>query len=201
MFGHELGTLSQTVASDLQLQVTELPGVHIEEAYGYPMTRGADGVVVPVADLRAGETRKVVLRVSLAAPRAGALDLVRVALGWRRVSDGAIGTARAVASADVVDDPAAVAASVDPAAIQAIEQALSARAIEEAAAAYDRGGIPAARQILDVRARAVRAQAVYLGRDAVDALDSAAGKTLDGFARSPEQAKKAASVTVHELAR
>ena len=200
MFGHELGTLSQTIASDVQLRVTELPGVHIEEVYGYPMTRSADGVVVPVADLRAGETRKVVLRISVAA-RTGELDLIRLALGWRRVSDGAAGAAHAVAAVDVVDDPAAVAASVDPAAVQAIEPALSARAIEEAAAAYDRGGVPAAREILDRRARAVRANAAYLGRDAVDALDSAAGKTLDGFARSPEQAKKAASVTVHELAR
>jgi hypothetical protein len=133
------------------------------------------------------------------APRG--IDLADLAVGWRRVSDGATGTARAIASVDVVEDPAAVAASVDPAAMQAIEQALSARAIEEAAAAYDRGGLPAARQVLDRRSQAVRAKAPYLGRSAAEALDSAAGQALDGFARAPAQAKKAASVTAHDLAR
>jgi Ca-activated chloride channel family protein len=201
MFGHELATLSQTVATDLQLRVTERPGIRVEDAYGYPLTRTAGGVVVPVADLREGEVRKIVLRIRLSAARPGALALADLALDWRRVAGGASGTARAVASVDVVDDPDAVAASVDPAAMRSIEQALSARAIEEAAAAYDHGGLPAAQQVLDRRATAVRANAAYLGRGAVDALDAAQAKTIDGFARSPAAAKKAASVTAHELAR
>ncbi len=201
MFGHELATLSQTVAADLQLRVTERPGIRVEDAYGYPMTRTAGGVVVPVADLREGEVRKIVLRIRVSAARPGALALADLALDWRRVAGGASGTAREVASVDVVDDPDAVAASVDPAAMRAIEQALSARAIEEAAAAYDRGGLRAAQQVLDVRAQAVRENAAHLGRGAVDALDAAQARTIDGFARSPAAAKKAASVTAHELAR
>ena len=201
MFGRELGTLSQTVASDVRLVVTGQPGVRIEEAYGYPMTRSADAVVVPVADLRAGETRKVVLRVTVAAPADGELAVAQVDLGWRRVADGVQGAAHVRVAVDVVGDPAAVAASVDPAAMQAVEQALSARALEDAAAAYDRGGAPAAREILERRVQAVRANAAYLGRDTVEALESAAGAASDGFARAPEQAKKAASVTAHDLAR
>src|SRR5206468_658216 len=139
------------------------------------------------------------IRVSAAQP--GALTLADLALDWRQVADGARGAARAVASVDVVDDPAAVAASVDPAAMRAIEQALSARAIEEAATAYERGGLPAAQQVLDHRAQAVRANAAYLGRRTVDALDAAQAQTLEGFARAPAAAKKAASVTAHDLAR
>ncbi|HMG21839.1 MAG TPA: VWA domain-containing protein, partial [Kofleriaceae bacterium] len=201
MFGRELGTLSQTVASEVRLFVRELPGVHVVAAYGYPMARTADAVVVPVADLRAGETRKVVLRVSIAAQATGELDLVRAEVAWRRVGDGTASTARAIASVDVVDDPAAVATSVDPAAMQAIEKALSARALEDAAAAYDRGGISAARQVLERRSQAVRASAPHLDQRTVDELEAASGRTLDGFARAPEQAKKATSVTAHELAR
>jgi hypothetical protein len=117
------------------------------------------------------------------------------------VADGAPGAARAVAAVDIVDDPAAVAASVDPAAMRAIEQALSARAIEDAAAAYDRGGLPAARQVLDQRSQAVRANAEYLGPSAVDQLEAVRARALDGFARAPAAAKKQASVTAHELAR
>jgi Ca-activated chloride channel family protein len=201
MFGRELGTLSQTVASDVRLVVTAQPGVHVEEAYGYPMTRAADSVVVPVADLRAGESRKVVLRVTVASPARGELAIAQVDVGWRRVSDGAQGAARALATVDVVDDPAAVAASVDPAAMQAVEKALSARALDDAAAAYDRDGVSAARQILERRVQAVRANAAYLGHDTVEAIEAASGNAIDGFGRAPAQAKKAASISAHELAR
>ncbi|HEY6178185.1 MAG TPA: VWA domain-containing protein, partial [Kofleriaceae bacterium] len=47
MFGRELATLGRTVASDVQLRIVEQPGIRVEEAYGYPLTRGPDGVVVP----------------------------------------------------------------------------------------------------------------------------------------------------------
>ena len=201
MFGRELATLGRTVASDVQLRIVEQPGVRVEEAYGYPLTRSAEGVIVPVADLRAGESRKVVLRLSVAASRTGELAIARAIVSWRRVSDGMLFSANAMANVDVIDDPAAVAASVDPAALQAIEQALSARALEEAAAAYDRGGLSAAKQVLDRRQQAVRAVAPQLAPAAVRELDEASGRALDGFSRAPEQAKKAASVSAHELAR
>jgi Ca-activated chloride channel homolog len=201
MFGRELATLGRTIASDVQLRIVEQPGVRVEEAYGYPLARSADGVTVPVADLRAGESRKVVLRLSVAASRTGELAIARAIVNWRRVSDGAVLSANAMAGVDVIDDPAAVAASVDPAALQAIEQALSARALEEAAAAYDRGGLPAAKQVLDRRQQAVRAVAPQLAPAAVRELDEASGRALDGFSRAPEQAKKAASVSAHDLSR
>jgi Ca-activated chloride channel family protein len=201
MFVRELATLSETVASDVQLRILELPGVRVEEVYGYPMTRGPDGVVVPIADLRAGESRKVVLRLSVSAPRTGELAIARAVVDWRRVSDGALRTAHALARVDVVDDPAAVAGSFDLAAVQAIEQALSGRALDEAAAAYDRGGLPAARAVLEHRAHEMRAAAPHLDPATVQALGEAARETLDGLERAPEQAKKAASITAHELSR
>jgi hypothetical protein len=83
----------------------------------------------------------------------------------------------------------------------AVEQALSARALEDAAAAYDREGAQAARQILERRVQAVRANAAYLGKDTVEQLESASGRAIHGFATAPAEAKKAASVTAHDLAR
>lgn len=201
MFSRELGTLGQTVASDVRLVVAAGPGVRIEEAYGYPMTRAGDRVVVPVADLRAGETRKVVFRVTVAAAHEGPLVIAAVEVGWHRVADGVPRAAHTTAVVDVVQDPAAARASVDPATMHIVEQALSARALEQAAAAYDHGGMVEAQQILEQRSQAVRANAAYLGRGAVDALDAAQARTIDGFARAPAAAKKAASVTAHELAR
>jgi len=201
MFSRELGTLAQTVASDVRLAVTAGPGVRIEEAYGYPMTRAGDRVVVPVADLRAGETRKVVFRVTVAAAHEGPLVISEIEVGWRRVVDGVPRAAHTTAVVDVVQDPAAIAASVDPATMHIVEQALSARALEQAAAAYDHGGMAEAQQILERRSQAVRANAAYLGAETVESLEAVSRTALDGFARAPDQAKKVTSVKAYELAR
>lgn len=201
MFSRELGNLSQTVASDVRLVAIAGPGVRIEEAYGYPMSRAGGSVVVPVADLRAGETRKVVLRVTVAAAHEGPLVISQIDVGWHRVSDGAQRAAHAIAEVDVVDDPSAVAASVDPATMPIVEQALSARALEQAAAAYERGGMEEAKQVLDRRSEAVRANARYLAPAAVESLEAVSRDAIDGFAKAPAQAKKATSAKAYELAR
>lgn len=201
MFSRELGNLSQTVASEVRLVATEGPGVRIEEAYGYPMSRAGGSVIVPVADLRAGETRKVVFRVTVAAAHDGPLVISEVDVGWHRVSDGVQRAARATAEVDVVDDPSAVAESVDPTTMSIVEQALSARALEEAATAYDNGGVIEAKQVLDRRSQAVRANAAYLGAETVESLEAVSRDALEGFAKAPAQAKKATSVKAYELAR
>jgi Ca-activated chloride channel family protein len=201
MFSRELGNLSRTIASDVRLVATPARGVRIEEAYGYPMTRSGNSVVVPVADLRAGDTRKVVFRATVEAGQRGPLALSQIDVGWHRVSDGAQGRAHTTAEVDVVDDPRAVAASVDVATMAAVEKALSARALEQAASEYERNGMAGAKQILDRRVEAVRANRALLGADTVDALESVSTEALDGFAKAPAQAKKAASVKAHELAR
>jgi Ca-activated chloride channel family protein len=201
MFSRELGNLSQTVASDVRLVATAGPGVRIEEAYGYPMSRAGGSVVVPVADLRAGETRKVVFRVTVTAAHEGSLAISQIDVGWHRVSDGAQRAAHASAEVDVVDDAAAVAASVDPATMPIVEQALSARALEQAAAAYEHGGMDAAKQVLDRRSEAVRANARFLAPAAVESLEAVSRDAIDGFANTPAQAKKATSAKAYELAR
>jgi hypothetical protein len=165
------------------------------------MTRSGDSVVVPIADMRAGDTRKVVFRVTIAAGHEGPLTVSQIDVGWHRVSDGVQRAAHTAAEVDVVDDPRAVAASVDVATMAAVEKALSARALEQAASEYERNGMAAAKQILDRRVEAVRANRALLGADAVDALESVSSEALDGFAKAPAQAKKAVSVKAHELAR
>jgi Ca-activated chloride channel family protein len=201
MFVGELAMLSQTVAADVQLIATPGPGVQIEEVYGYPMTRAGDRVVVPIADLRAGESRKVVVRVAIAAAHQGSRVIADVDVGWHQVSDGAQRRSRATAVVDVVDDPAAVAASVDTPTMIAVEQALSARALEDAAAAYEQHGVEGAKQILDRRTHAVRANAARLGARAAGELEAVSSDAIDGFTKAPAQAKKAASVNAYKLAR
>jgi Ca-activated chloride channel family protein len=201
LFSRELGNLSQIVATDVVLSVHPSPGVRIEEAYGYPMTPGTNGeVLVPVPDMRAGESYKVVLRLTVPTAHAQALVVSHVAVRARGTDRAALG-GHAVAQAEVVGDPAAVAASIDRPTLRAVEQARSARALEEAAAAYDTLGLTGAQQVLERRSEALRANAPNLDRETVEALDAVAGEALEGFAKTPAKAKKAASVKAHELAR
>jgi len=123
MFAREIDGLSETVASNVQLVLTPSAGVTIAEAYGYPLTRQGTTVAVPIADLRGGETHKVVLRLEVTSPVLGPLVVTQVQVGWRRVFDGATRTARTTTSAELVDDPAKVAATVDIGTLRIAEEA------------------------------------------------------------------------------
>ena len=201
MFSRELGGLAATVASDLRLVVTETAGMRIEEAYGYPMSRVGSTVIVPVADLRAGESRKVVFRVTVSAAHTGPLVLAPIDLGWRRVGDGAQRGAHASVLTDATEDPQTVVDSVDPATLQAVEQARSARALEQAAQEYERTGYEGAKQVLDARDAELRASERYLDAKTTEDLQSATAVARDGFATDPAKAKKVTSVRSYQLAR
>jgi Ca-activated chloride channel homolog len=201
MFARELGGLSETIATEVKLVLADQPGTRIEEAYGYPMQRSGSHVIVPIADMRAGETRKIVLRVAVAPATTGDMTISRVELGWKRVEDGASRRATASAEAEVVESPEAVAASVDPATVQIVEQALSARALEEASAVYETHGADAAQQVLERRGARIRANH-YLPGPAADALELDNNTALDNIRTAPAaKAKKANSVKAYELAR
>lgn len=200
LFQRELGQLADTVATDARLVIEQPAGVRIEEAYGYPMSRDGNAVVIPVADLRAGETRKVVLRVTIAQSELGSYDVSTVRLAWRRVADGLARTAIAPVRAEVVDDSRAVADSVVPAASQAAEEALSARALEEATLVYETQGYDAAKQILDRRVDQARKN-VHVGKGSLQRIESASGAAIDSFrVAPPSKAKKVGRSAAYELA-
>ena len=209
MFQRELGGLTETIASDLHL-VVDVRGpdlsqaghgdsVEIEEAYGYPMTREGTQVIIPVADLRAGETRKVVLRVRLAAPHTGSISIATLRLGYRRVEDGAARTVAAQAVAEVVTDGNEVAASVDHDATRASMEAQSARALEEATVTYEKQGYRAAQQVLQRHMDSVRANKV-LDPASAQELERAVGDVMQDFAAAPPaKAVKATRAKAYEL--
>ena len=100
MFADELGGLTETVATEVQLVIAPSPGVQIAEAYGYPIERDPYAreprFTVPIADLRAGETRKVVLHATISRePGEHAHEpLAGVGLSWLRRSPTAGRAAR-----------------------------------------------------------------------------------------------------------
>ncbi len=197
MFSRELGGLTETVAADVRLLVDGGPGVRIEDALGYPMERQGDWVIVPIADLRAGETRKVVLRVT---STTRALAVSHVQLGWRRVSDGSSRRATAIAQAGIVESPSEVAASVDRGAMQAVEEALSSRALDRATTVYETQGYDAAKRVLDERVEQMNKN-VDMPQAARDRIESATGAAADSFRAEPAaKAMKVSRVKAYELA-
>ena len=200
MFERELGGLAETVASDVRLVVEDAAGV-IEDAYGYPMIRQGSQVVVPIADLRAGETRKVVLRATVDASRTGPLTVARFALHWRRTSDGAFDQARTQLDTRIVRDAERVRATLDRVALNIVQQARTARVLEQATTVYETQGAAAAQKLVERNLRDVKANADLDARS-VQAIEAASTGAIDNFAKAPpEKAKKAARADAYQLAR
>ena len=197
MFSRELGGLTETVASDVKLLVEGGADVRIETAIGYPMERQGNWVVIPIADLRAGETRKVVLRVTTTNT---SLASAHVQLGWRRVSDGSVRRATAEATAEITESASAVASSVDRGAMQAVEEALSSQALDRATTVYETQGYDAAKAVLDERVEQMNKN-IYLAPAARARIETATGAAADSFRAEPAtKAKKVGRVQAYELA-
>jgi plasmid stabilization system protein ParE len=138
-FDREVLGLKDTTATDVRLTVVAPPGVSIEQALGYGIAAAGDTVSIPLADLEAGERRKVVLRVTGAPPACGLV----ATLSWRRAIDGAGRGGRAVARLGGGGAPA-------------LEQALASAALARAADHHHASrGPAAARQYLEDYAAAV----------------------------------------------
>ena len=168
MFARELGRLGDTMFTAGELALRPGADVELLEAIGYPLVRDADGWRVPVADLRRGEQRKVVLRVKVRASGT-TQDIVAVTWTYRTLS-GAAQQQLAVARAMVTSDAAEVERTRDVDALQLIEQARSSAALEQASAAFAAGDGAAANQILVERRAVLQGYAGTLGKDADKAM-------------------------------
>ena len=199
MFERELAALSDTVATDARLVITDAAGV-IEDAYGYPVIREGNQVIVPIADLRDGEKRKVVLRASVDATRTGKLTVAHFALHWRRVSDGAFDQARTRLDTKIVRSAARVQATIDRAAVNIVEQARTARILEHATTVYETHGQAAAQRVIERNLRGVRGN-MHLDAPSLKAIESASTTAIDNFATAPRaKAMKATRADAYQLA-
>jgi hypothetical protein len=156
--------------------------------------------VIPLADLRAGETRKVVLRATVNAS-AGRLDVAKLALHWRNVTDGMQNSARTDVATIVTTDPAAVASTIDHLATTMIEQARTARVLEEATTIYERDGYEAAQRVLNRHINDVKNNK-NVDAPAAQAIEAASNDAIVNFSKAPpSKAKKATRASAYELAR
>ena len=199
MFAQELGGLTQTVAADLRLDVREAPGTRVVDAYGYPLLREGDSITVPVADLREGEVRKVVLRVAVTGSE-GVAQVAHLDLGWRRVADGVHRDSEAIVTTTIVTDPAEVMRTTDRKTLEEAEAAHSARVVEQAARVYETQGAAAAEAVMDQHMTELDKNGL-LGAGAKAKLQATEGQIRMDFAQKPAAAAtKSARAEAYKLA-
>ncbi|MCA9677354.1 MAG: VWA domain-containing protein [Kofleriaceae bacterium] len=209
MFERELGSLGETVVVDARLEVTPAAGVEIVEAYGYRSDRAGAATVIPVADLRAGERRKVVLRVRVTADHAGPIDLVATRLAWRPAGDAGEVVAESRVAVTVTDDVRAAAGSHVAEAERNVQEAQMARALDEATGAYERGDYREAQRIIEAQAAEAEATATAMGDDGLSRkIGAVKERAQKNFAAAPAatgagaaRAKKANRADAFDLAR
>lgn len=193
MFDDELGRLGDTVATGAELMLQPAAGVEVIEAYGYPIVPVRFGLVsVPIADLRAGETRKVVFRVRVTATAAGTIDLASARLAFTDLGSGQTRTLGASARAEVTRDNAQVVAGYDREAMQHIVRARTAAGLEEATARWENGDYAGAQQVIDRSAREATDVARFVNAPELDAeVGRVSAKARDNFAKEPKGAGSA----------
>lgn len=195
MFATELAAMTETVAADVRLTVSGT----ITDVYGYAFMRDRGQVMIPLSDMRAGETRKVVVRAIV--PISENVGTAHFTLDWRRVYDDTSMSARANVVAQLTTDPREVAATIDRGAVSAIESARTARVLEDAAKTYETQGAGAARQVIERHMYDVHNNK-NLDAPALQAIERATNGAAGNFAKAPPaKAMKATRADAYELAR
>jgi len=193
MFASELSDLGATVATDVHL-VIEPHASEVTWAYGYPMAKAGTKIEIPIADLRAGEVRKVVLHGQVAGP-----DVARFELTWRTPIDRTLHSTATSLTTQLTRDPAVVAATRILDASAAVEEARTARALEDATKAFEQYGAESAKRVIErqlVRARAT------VPAEKLERIERAANDAVHSFEmQEPEQAKKATRTGAYLLER
>jgi Ca-activated chloride channel family protein len=198
-FDREAAGLSRTVATSVGLTLEAAPGVELGGALGQPAVVAGGKVFVPIADMQAGEVRKVVLRLARSTEGQAAAGGVSARLGWLRAADGVARGALALSRPVDADD-----ASEDAADGRAlVEEALASVVLERAAR---EGDAAAARQLLREHAERIDARRDLSGL-ARDNIGSELGDTANAFddaangGRDLAAVRKLAHERAHILAR
>jgi Ca-activated chloride channel family protein len=186
MFTQELDKLGSTAATQVRLSLQAAPGVDVLEAYGYPMTRSGDSILIPVADLHSGETRKVVVRMRLNAITPGDMKVADIGVSFQPTTSPEPHALTIATHTTVTDQEALVREGRDIEAMRHIERARTAQIINEATIQYESGNAGAALQMIQRQQQQARTIAIDLGDDAFAAeMDKAADSVSEEFKAAP----------------
>jgi len=108
VFQEELGSLFETCARDVELKFSGTAVVRKVEVVGYEEATGAKDASRSLDDVYEGEKRSILLRLEIAAPSSGRVDLGQVVLNYKNAKSGAAGNITQALAVDVTTDKTAV---------------------------------------------------------------------------------------------
>jgi Ca-activated chloride channel family protein len=199
-FAEELRRTASVVARQTEVTVQLPPEVKGLEILGWEARKSVEGWVVPVGDVHAGQTRKIVARVRVRAGEGAELGVAKVEAHYQDVPRGDDGVTVALARVQLTDQPADMRASMVPERALASAQAWGNHQIELSTRAYERGDTAGAARLAKsgadfLRDNATQLNAPSLAREATEAEAlqqtwSAAPPESDEARRMVKQAKE-----------
>lgn len=200
LFAQEIQNLGAVTATEISLAVAPAPGVEVVEVYGHPVTRRGDRLIIPVADLHAGDARQVVLGLRVTASDPGDVDLVDVDVRFRPPGARAAQDVHLAARAAATAEHALVLAGRDGQAVRAVERVRTARTLERATQRYEAGDTDQALRLLEERRSQAAAVAAELGDEALaHEIDGVSRRAGSGFATAPARPSSGAGKRVRKI--
>jgi Ca-activated chloride channel homolog len=136
----EMAGIQATVATNVELRLrAACAGVEIADVVGYETRREGDTVVVPMADLFGGDSRKLLVALKVPDRQNGKLGAVQGELSFRDAGSGESKRVAIALGVEVTDDHAAVNDSIDKDVMAQVLKAQAAQSMRQAAAAYEKG--------------------------------------------------------------
>lgn len=163
-FTKELSKAAATAATNVVLSLETAPGIELVSVFGFDAAIAGGRVELPIADIAAGDVRRVVLRVKANGSDVG----TRALLGARATYEDLLADRRpsmseARAAVSVTRDASEIASSWDRDAARVGLKARFGGSMLGAAGAYEKNDLAAAEGILDGALSSMRLEAAALG--------------------------------------
>lgn len=159
LFDTELKRLGATVATQVKLSLYPQSGVQVGEVVGYSRHFNKGWSSIDIPDMHAGETRKVIIGLSVTTPALSSIDLIDLSATFTNAATGVPQVQNLLVRAEIADSLTVINNNLDREANRLIERALTAKAIGDATTLYEQGRRGEADELLDGRYQAAKAQA------------------------------------------
>lgn len=181
VFREEVLRLERVLARNVSLTLQPGPGVSILSIVGQEAPGGGATLSVALGDIAEGETRDIIVRMSVPAKRDGAaVELIDATLNFVDAVDEAGALARNVfLGADATGDQAELLAGRNTEVLQAAEEATAAAATIQAIRVVREGNMAQARQILEENQRRMSKSGGPLNRAMASSIDAFAQELDD----------------------
>jgi len=150
VFDKELSSLNKTLATDAELVVTPGPGITVERVYDRTHRVDGNQIVVPLGTFAEADMKTLLVALRVPANRAGQIDVARVELRYRDLTENDQTHARGELALRLTDDPKEVS-GLDVVVENRVNRSKAGDALEEANALYRAGKREEARQKLQAQ--------------------------------------------------